>query len=398
MRTEPLQSSQIPPPPPLLRPFASRQFDEEAGGDLVVSDLIAHPYRDWQVRYPGRRALGYLCTYAPLEILHAAGFVPVRLMQLSGPVALADAHLPSFSCALARTITERMLSGQLDFLEGVLFVHTCDTMQCAADIWRMARPRFRVLNFSLPSVLSQASARDYLLAELHSLGAALQSEFGVEVMEQALRASIALYNEQRRLLATLYGHRGRLAVDQLWSLTLAGMVMPVEEHNAQLREALRGAEGQSDIARPGSAVLLVGAVLDDLAIPELIAELGGQVMGDDLCTGSRYFDTLADEKIDPYAALADRYLQRAACPTKHDAARPRAQRLLELVRSNKAQGVIFVLPKFCDPHAFDYVPLAKTLTEAGVPHLLIETDLTVPAGQLRTRVQAFIELLNDSVV
>jgi benzoyl-CoA reductase subunit C len=96
--------------------------------------------------------------------------------------------------------------------------------------------------------------------------------------------------------------------------------------------------------------------------------------------------------------LADRYLQRAPCPAKHDAARPHAQRVLDQVRSSKAQGVIFVLPKFCDPHAFDYVPLAKALADAGVPHLLIETDLTMPASQLRTRIQAFIELLNDSVV
>jgi benzoyl-CoA reductase subunit C len=366
--------------------------------DPSVMGFMANPYRDWHSRYPGRRAFGYLCPQAPLELLHAAGFAPVRLMQLSGPVALADAHLPSFACALVRTVTERMLRGELDFLEGVLFVHTCDTMQCAADIWRMARPRFRVVNFSLPSVLSQASTRDYLLAELHGLAAALQSLFGAEVTDDALRASVARYNEQRRLLATLYEHRGRLPVDEFWSLTLAGMVMPVEEHNVLLRDILGQTERRGDVVPAGPALILAGAVLDDLAVPRLIAELGGQVVGDDLCTGSRYFDTCADEHHEPYAALADRYLQRPPCPAKHDASRPRAQRLLELVRSSKAQGVIFVLPKFCDAHAFDYVPLAQALDRAGVPHLSIETDLTVPAGQLRTRLQAFLEMLQPGVV
>jgi benzoyl-CoA reductase/2-hydroxyglutaryl-CoA dehydratase subunit BcrC/BadD/HgdB len=289
----------------------------------------------------------------------------------------------------------------------VLFVHTCDTMQCAADIWRMARPRFRVLNFSLPSVLSQPSAHEYVLAGLRGLASTLQSAFGAGVTEEALRASIALYNEQRRLLVALYEHRGHLLVDQFWSLTLLGMLTPVEEHNEALREALREAEGNGDIASQGPAVILVGAVLDDLAIPQLITELGGQVVGDDLCTGSRYFDTLVDEQNEPYAALADRYLQRAPCPAKsvlhpaptgHNVARPHAQRLLDQVRSSKAQGVIFALPKFCDSHAFDYVPLARILADAGVPHLLIETDVTVPAGQLRTRLQAFLEMLNTAVV
>jgi bzd-type benzoyl-CoA reductase N subunit len=354
---------------------------------------ITNPYRDWRSRYPACRAFGYLCPYAPLELLHAGGFAPVRLMQLSGPVVLADAHLPPFACALVRTVTERMLNGELDFLEGVLFVHTCDTMQCAADIWRMARPLFKVLNFSLPSVLGQAGAHDYVLTSLRALASTLQTTFGAAVTEEALRASIALYNEQRRLLAALYEHRRYMPVDQLWSLTLAGMLMPVEEHSAVLRKALRQTEENRVIQSRGPAVILVGAVLDDLAIPRLIAELGGQVVGDDLCTGSRFFDTLANEQKDPYVALADRYLERPPCPAKHDEARPHAQRVLDQVRSSKAQGVIFALPKFCEPHAFDYVPLAQALADAGVPHLLIETDVTVPAGQLRTRVQAFLEML-----
>jgi len=127
-----------------------------------VTQFVAHPYRDWPVRYPGRRAFGYLCAYAPLEVLHAAGFAPVRLMQLSDTVTLADAHLPSFACALARTATERMLCGELDFFAGILFAHTCDTLQCATDIWRMAGPHFKVIPFSLPTVLSSPYARTYL--------------------------------------------------------------------------------------------------------------------------------------------------------------------------------------------------------------------------------------------
>lgn len=359
------------------------------------TDFIANPYREWRSRYPGRRALGYLCSYAPVELLHAAGFVPVRLMQLSGPVALANAHLPSFACALVRAVTERMLTGELDFLEGVLFVHTCDTMQCAADIWRMAKPGFAVLNFSLPSVLHQASAHDYLLAQLHGLASRLTAAFGRGVSDDALRASIRLYNEQRQLLAALYEERQMLPVEQFWALILASMVMPPEEHNALVREALRQLQEKTTVAARGPAVLLVGAVLDDQTIPQLIAELGGQIVDDDLCTGRRYFDMLADESKEPYAALAERYLKRPPCPAKHDPTRSRVQRLLDLVRSGKTQGVIFVLPKFCDPHAFDYVPLARGLTDIGVPHLLIETDLTVPLGQLRTRLQAFLEMLRQ---
>ena len=357
-----------------------------------LMDVVAHPYRDWRHDHPDLRAFGYLCTYAPVEILHAAGFAPIRLMQLSGPVALANAHLPSFACAPARAVTERLLSGQLDFLEGALFGHTCDTMQCMADIWRTTAPRFKVISFSMPTVLSQPSARGYLITELHHLAAVLESEFGTPVTDRALRASIEIYNHQRSLLAEIYGYRACFTAEQLWALTLAGTLTPVEEHCAFMEPLLQTAREAACVDRDGPAVVLIGAVLDDPVIPQLVEELGGRVVGDDLCTGSRYFHTLADETMEPFEALADRYLRRAPCPAKLNTAYPRTERLLSLVRDSGAQGVIFLVPKFCDPHAFDYV----ALSEIQVPHLLIETDVTVSLGQLRTRIQAFIEMLQGA--
>jgi bcr-type benzoyl-CoA reductase subunit C len=361
-----------------------------------LMDLVKNPYRDWETHYPGRRAFGYLCTYAPLEVLHAAGFTPLRLMQLSGPVALANAHLPSFACAPARAVTERMLSGELDWITGVLFTHTCDTMQCLADIWRMAGPRFKVIPFSLPTVLSAPNVKSYVVAELQRLAALLEAEFGTAVTDDALRTSIRWYNEQRRLLSALHERRGCFAVEQLWALTMAGMLMPVEEHITLLQSSLLRTEGRPGTENGGPGLVLVGAILDDPIVPRLIEELGGRVVGDDLCTGSRYYDTLVDEAREPVVALAERHLKRVACPAKHNAANGRAHRLRSLVRTTGARGAIFVLPKFCDPHAFDYVPLAKALDQDGVPHLLIETDVTTATGQLRTRLQAFIEVLENA--
>jgi bcr-type benzoyl-CoA reductase subunit C len=358
-----------------------------------LTDLITNPYHDWASRHPGRRAFGYLCTYAPLEILHAAGFTPIRLMQLSHPVSLADAHLPSFSCALARGVTERLVSGRLDFLQGVLFAHTCDTMQCLADIWRMAQARCQVLTLSLPTVLDNLSAHDYLVAELHQLAAVVEAQFATPVTEDALSDSIVLHNEQRRLLHQLYQKRSDFSAELLWSLTIAGMLTPVEEHNSLLRLALRDAGSRPEPPAEGPAVILVGAVLDDPAIVQLVDELGGRVVGDDLCTGSRFFDVLVDETLEPFAALAERYLQRALCPAKHRASEPRLQRLLRLAADSEAHGAVFVLPKFCEPHAFDYAALARAFDQAGIPHLMVETEVSTPREQLRTRLQAFIEIL-----
>jgi bcr-type benzoyl-CoA reductase subunit C len=364
-------------------------------GQLTQFEWISDPYRGWSARFPGHRAFGYLCTYAPLELLHSAGFAPVRLMQSAGAVRLADAHLPSFSCALARTSTERFLRGDLDFLEGVIFTHTCDTLQCLADIWRMAKPRFRVLTFSLPTVLSGSASWEYLIGELQRVADKLGGRFGASVTVDALRASIAVYNQQRRLLARLHECAVQLPAQQVWSLMMAGMLMPVDEHNTLLEAFLSSEQiGKAGTRCPG--ILLAGAVLDDALIPRLVDELGAYVAGDDLCTGSRYWDVLTDESLPPFEALAERYLRRVSCPAKHTDLAARAEHLLGRVRTTSARGVVFVVPKFCDPHAFDYVPLARALDSAGIPHTHIETDVTLPAAQMRTRLQAFVEMLRST--
>ena len=105
----------------------------------------------------------------------------------------------------------------------------------------------------------------------------------------------------------------------------------------------------------------------------------------------------AAEDGDPLAALADRLLALVPTPTKHHSRRSRAAHLLALVEERGARGVIFARQKFCDPHGFDYVQMAHALEGAGVPHLLIELEQASQAGQLRTRVEAFVEMVAQKI-
>ena len=130
----------------------------------------------------------------------------------------------------------------------------------------------------------------------------------------------------------------------------------------------RGAGAASRERTAGPArkrIFLSGGVCNHPDIYTIIEEAGGAVVGDDLCTGSRYFSGLIDEKADPVTAIADRYLERVVCPAKHRGLTDRADHLVRLVREKQAQGVIFFLLKFCDPHAFDYPYLKEALDRAG---------------------------------
>jgi len=353
--------------------------------------LVQQNYAGWEGFFPGRRAIGCLCSYAPLEILHAAGFVPVRLLAFSSGVGTAGALLPTFCCALARGVTQRTQNGELGFLHGAVFPHTCDTVQCLTDIWQISFPSMPVLPLSVPTATTAAGAHQYLSEGLEQMAARL-GELGSPVSEEALWDSIRLYNQQREVLREIYAEPQKWTAEEIWLMLLSAALMPVEEHIAALKGLMsRAYKGAA--TRESGRLFLAGAMLDEPGISSLIDELGGQVVGDDLCTGSRWADMPTAESGDPFDALAERYLKRALCPAKHGDRALRTQLLLDKMRQTRAHGLVFVLPKYCDPHGFEHAALAQVLRAAAVPSLLIETELSMPMGQVRTRLQAFLERL-----
>ena len=145
---------------------------------------------------------------------------------------------------------------------------------------------------------------------------------------------------------------------------------------------------------PPKRILLAGGICNHPDIYTVIEEAGGVVVGDDLCTGSRYFGGLVDETADPIGAIAGRYLERVICPAKHRGLTDRADHLIRLARQRRAEGVIFFLLKFCDPHAFDVPYLKEALDREGIPGMVLEVDDRLQAdGQLKTRFEAFIEMI-----
>ena len=112
--------------------------------------------------------MGYLCSYVPEEIVHAAGFTPLRVRGNSAPLRHADAHLQSFTCALCRSSLDQALGGELEFLAGTVLAHTCDAMQALADLWRMNTDATHFVDTVMqPAHLGTPAARPYLVAELN---------------------------------------------------------------------------------------------------------------------------------------------------------------------------------------------------------------------------------------
>jgi bzd-type benzoyl-CoA reductase N subunit len=363
----------------------------------ALSDAARAPLSEWPTRFPDHRAIGTLCSYVPEEMIHAAGLTPVRLRGTTAPLRQVDAHLQSFTCALCRSTLDQMLVGDLDFLSGTVFAHTCDTMQAQADLWRMNTPASHFVDTVMqPANLGTPAARAYLVAELDRFRGRLASFAGQPITDKDLRSSIALYDETRRLVRALQDMRDRFSSRAFYDILDAAQVMPRERFNPLLAELLAALETSAHGQDQGDnrpRLFLVGAVLDEPRLWDLIDKVGAQVVGDDLCSGSRHFHEQVGADGDPVANLADYYLRRPPCPTKIHPVHDPGAYLLEQVTKVGAEGVIFALEKFCEPHAFDYGLTRSALEDVGMPHLLLEMEQTPSLEALRTRLQAFVEML-----
>ena len=356
-------------------------------------DAARAPLREWPDRYEGFQAMGYLCSYVPEEMLHAAGFVPLRVRGTSAPLRHADAHLQSFSCALCRSSLDQVLNGELEFMAGAVFAHTCDAMQALADLWRMNNPApYFVDTVMQPVNLGTPAARPFLIAELARFRERLASYTGHPIGDEALQTSIGLYDETRALVDRFQMYRGRLAAPEFYAVLNAAQVMPREWFNPLLAEVLGDLEEAPGRAN-GPSLFLTGAVLDEPRLLDLVEDLGARVGGDDLCSGSRHFRAVVRAQGDPLEAVAGYYLGRPPCPTKLHPDPDPGRFLVEQVRETGADGVVFVIEKFCEPHAFDYAMVGPTLDAADVPYLLLEMEQTPSLEALRTRLQAFVEIL-----
>jgi len=347
----------------------------------------------------GKKILGYMCSYTPEEIILAAGIHPVRLFGTERNIALADAHLQSYTCSLARGVLEGALSGEMDYLDGMVFPHTCDTIQRLSDIWRLNTDFGFFADVVLPVKLDTESAREYMEDVLRKFRSDLEKGMGVTITDRALEESIEKYNRIRGCLKTIYELRsadpGILTGSDLHAIVKGSMIMDRDyllERLPEVIEMLKGESPSTDTER--KRIIMVGSICDHPDVYAIIEKSGGVVVWDDLCTGSRYFEGLTGTDGDPVKAIANRYIERQICPAKHMSNTARGDSLIEMVRNNDARGVIFLLLKFCDPHYFDYPYIKGFLDREDIPSILLEIEDQLPSeGQLMTRFETFIHML-----
>jgi bcr-type benzoyl-CoA reductase subunit C len=377
-------------------------MDEESSLIKVLKEfeiIASGGYPEIASHLPKDRApIGFFCPFVPEELIHAAGALPFRLMGTPIKMSHVQAHLPPNCCHLVKSSLESLLQGELPFLKGIVFSHTCDVMQGLADIWALQGRMPLQFNLMMPSRLDSELPRTFLKAEIDRFKKFLESNVG-GITPQSLKASIQLFNEIRRKLQEIYSHRPKwptqISGSDFARIIRAGYLMDRQRYLQLLDDLLKALPEKPGEGGNLVPVFLAGNMTHSDSYFSLIEEAGAIIVQDDLCSGTRFLRLMVPEDVDPIEGLTDRYLTSFLCPTKYKGIHAHAETLLTEVQKSGAKGVIFLLYKYCETHFFDYPDLKQALESKGIPTLLLEVeDPSYSIEQLKIRVQAFVEMLS----
>ncbi len=346
----------------------------------------------------GRRPVGYFCPYVPEELLQAGQAIPIRLMDNPVKISHAQAHLPAYCCHLVKSSLENYLRGDLDFLKGIVFSQSCDSMKGLADIWALKGRLSFQFNLMVPTRLDSPLARDYFMTELEGLKKALENNLGT-ISQESLQKAIRLFNRIREQLRSVYARQrldpSRLSGKVLAQIVRAGYLMDRDRYLTLLNRVLELWPDQPAETPQGVPLYLSGNIVHSAGWFSLIEEAGDRIVQDDLCSGGRTLRLMVPEDKDPLEALVDRYFTTYLCPTKHQGSLAHQEILFKEVRESAAKGVIFLFYKYCEPYYFDYPDLKRFLEAEGFPTLLLEIeDPSQAREQIKIRLQAFVEMLS----
>ena len=343
--------------------------------------------------------IGYICCFAPPELISAAGALPYRITGIPGADnSAADAYVEPYGCTYVRNILARAVKGELDYLDGLIISHSCDMVQRLYGIWTYYHPLAYSYMFNVPHQLTPWSRR-FFKRELGFFKESLEKYTGNTVSEESLRNAIEEGNQNRKLIRELYNMRkGETPLfegSEMLELLVDGGTLPAGQFGQVLQEKLLEG-GKKEPARESKPRLMVwGSIMDNPALFKMIEESGATVVTDDTCIGTRVWDKDIPVTEDLYDGLTSHYFEDFQCPrTDRGPGVKRFNYLLERAREYNVDGVVGYCISFCDPHKFDYPDLRDLLKKEGIPFLLIDDNYSFePAGSIKTRLQAFIEML-----
>jgi benzoyl-CoA reductase/2-hydroxyglutaryl-CoA dehydratase subunit BcrC/BadD/HgdB len=394
------------------RPEAMQYFDE-------IANFFGQ--REKEIRAAkenGKKVIGYFCTFAPIELVLAADAIPVRVSSgWYDTSKVGDRVVPVEVCSVVRsTIGAKMigLSPYLELSDALISVLTCDGMTKLGEILSDFKP---VWTMPLPRVKDSSQAMRFWSDEIKTVKGQIEELTGTKITGKKLRAAIELVQKATRAFRRLQEIRkgppvimGRDAMLVNQTFMWDDIKRWTEKTEALCDELEKRARQKIWACPPDTPrVMVTGTPMiwpDNWKVPTLIEEATpqGVLVADELCSSERllYDPVGVDEWSmgDMLNAIAERYLMSSTCPcfTSEDGNEDRINWLLNKVKEWKINGVIYYVVRGCMLYAMEYTRVKRVMDRINIPVYYLDTEYTrEDVGQMKTRVEAFLEMLTARI-
>lgn len=372
--------------------------------------LLEDSYNDLcrEAQAEGYKAIGHVCFQIPEPLLNLPGCFSTRLRApRTGSIEMGTYYMSSTLCEACRAYLERAIEGGFNFLDCILAPDACAQMnRCVENIERLKtnpKESFFVTYADVPMKSDETALKHYVKQMRIRVLEPLQKNFGIDISDEALRKSVEEQNEISRLITAIGEYRKyespRITGYEFAVLCLATYCCPKHLLKEKLQETL----DELKTREPDSPdkyrirVVMVGSEIDDPEFIQLAEECGALVVADRFCFGSlpgRQEIILNDEE-DVLTQICRTYLQWGKCPRffNQDKIMERRDYVDQLAKEYHADGLIYEQIKFCDYWGYERASAFHIMEEEyGYPVLSVDRPYAVrSSGQLRTRIQAFVE-------
>ena len=372
---------------------------QEANNDLVQ-----------QAKKDGKLCLAYTCYHVPEVLLNLPGCFSTRLRApRTGSLDISTYYLSSFLCGFSKAIVERGIEGGYQHLDALLATETCSQMNRAYEHFELLNlvdnEKFFVSIADVPFKIQPHTIKHYKRQMQEKVLDKLHEVYGVDISDDALRKAVEEHNEVCRLITEIGEYRKeenpRITGYEYHVLNLITYCCPKYLIIDKLRETAEELKTRVPDEKKNyrAKIVVVGSEMDDPDFTKLIEDSGALVVADRYCFGAlpgREEIHLTDDG-DVLEQIIVHYMKTCQCPRymAQDKVEDRRQFVKKLVEDYHADGVLYEQLKFCEYWGYERALASHIITnDFGIPSVCVDRQYTASAsGQLRTRVQAFVESL-----
>ncbi|WP_151075427.1 (R)-2-hydroxyglutaryl-CoA dehydratase subunit beta [Flintibacter sp. KGMB00164] len=363
-----------------------------------------HPYRVISAyKQEGKKVIGVLPYFAPVELVVAAGMVPMGIWGSNKKtIAQAKEYCATFYCTIAQLALEMLLDGTLDQLDGIITPTICDTLRPMSQNFRVAMEgKLPCIFLAHPQNRKPAFGLQFTVDQYMHVKSELEKISGNTITDEALRDAIKVMNRSRkarREFVKLAGqHPEAISAVERSAVLRSAWFMEPAVHAQKLEELNEKLSKLPASNWKGRKVVTSGIICDNPKLLQIFDDNNIAIAADDVAQETRAFRVDASEEGDPMMALAQQFADQDYDVLLYDEysnKNRRADYVVQMVKESGAQGLVLFMQQFCDPEEMEYPYLKKALDDAGIPHIKLGVDQQMrDFGQASTAIQAFADVL-----